>query len=63
MFEKNGSIVLTEDDVRQYNAGVVSKRLQELWGLSLDDLRNFFVNNQVSIITTNGQEDNESGQS
>jgi len=63
MFEKNGSIVLTEDDVRQYNAGVVSKRLQELWGLSLDDLRNFFVNNQVSIITTTGQENNESGQS
>jgi hypothetical protein len=37
--EKSGSVVLTEDDLKQYNAGIVSKRVQETWDLSLDELR------------------------
>ena len=38
--EKSGSVVLTEDDLKQYNDGIVSKRVQETWDLSLDELRN-----------------------
>jgi hypothetical protein len=37
--EKSGSVVLTDDDLKQYNAGIVSKRVQETWDLSLDELR------------------------
>jgi hypothetical protein len=37
--EKSGSVVLTEDDLKQYNDGIVSKRVQETWDLSMDELR------------------------
>ena len=37
--EKNGSIQLTPDDMREYNSGLVSKRIQDLWGLTFSELK------------------------
>lgn len=38
MLEKNSTIVLTKNDLDEYHAGVVSVRIQELWGLSYQAL-------------------------
>lgn len=32
MLEKTGHIVLTDEDLKMYNSGLVSERIQELWG-------------------------------
>lgn len=37
--EKSGSVVLTEDDLKQYNEGVVSKRVSDTWGLAFNGLK------------------------
>jgi len=37
--EKNGCILLTEEDLREYNLGSVSDRVTQLWGLSLQQLK------------------------
>lgn len=39
MLEKNGSIVLTEEDKKEYNEGKVSKRIKDTWGLSFTELK------------------------
>lgn len=38
MLEKSSSIILTSDDIKMYNDGLVSKRLQETWGLDITSL-------------------------
>jgi hypothetical protein len=44
MLEKTGQIVLTPDDLRLYNQGLVSERIQELWGpISLEQLKDLVV--------------------
>lgn len=50
MLEKCGNILLTEEDMDMYNAGIVSDRIQNLWGFSLDDLRNAIENKQFVMI-------------
>lgn len=50
MLEKNGSVVLTEDDISKYNAGVVSERVRQTWGLSLDELRQVVENKQFGKV-------------
>lgn len=50
MLEKNGAVVLTSDDLDMYNRGLVSERLQELWGLSLEQLREIVENNNFTQV-------------
>lgn len=38
MFEKSGSIVLTEEDLKEYNKGLISERVKQSWDFSLADL-------------------------
>lgn len=50
MLEKNSHLVLTDDDVKQYNDGVVSERIKQTWGpISVDELRELIATNQVTI--------------
>lgn len=50
MLEKNSNIVLTPQDIEQYNRGVVSDRVKQMWGIeNIDDLR-MLVESQKSII-------------
>jgi hypothetical protein len=44
MLEKNGTIVLTQEDLEAYNQGLVSDRLKQLWQLSFEELQTI-VNN------------------
>lgn len=40
MLEKTGHIVLTDGDLKMYNSGLVSERIQELWGpITLEQLK------------------------
>ena len=50
MIEKSGSIILTEDDLRQYNVGVVSDRIRNTWGLSLADLKDVIESKQFTKV-------------
>ena len=52
MLEKNSSIVLTEEEIRLYNAGIVSERLKEVWGLNLSDLSKLVAQQQITTKTT-----------
>lgn len=54
MLEKNSQIVLTENDLTQYNNGVVSERIKQIWGeISISELSELIASNQ--IITTLNQ--------
>ena len=50
MLEKNSAVVLTSDDLDMYNRGLVSERVQELWSLSLEQLREIVENNNFTQV-------------
>ena len=50
MLEKSSRIVLTKDDLDQYNAGKVSERLLSLWSLDLHALREIVESNNFILI-------------
>jgi hypothetical protein len=50
MIEKTGSIVLTEDDIQKYNQGIVSDRIYQTWGLSLEALKDVIEQKQFTKI-------------
>jgi hypothetical protein len=50
MLEKSSRIVLTKDDLAQYQAGKVSDRLQSTWSLDLNALREIVESNNFSLI-------------
>lgn len=50
MLEKQGHVVLTDEDMDQYNRGQVSNRVKETWGLSLADLKEVISSKQYTII-------------
>jgi hypothetical protein len=39
VMEKTGKVALTSYDLDQFSQGKVSQRLEELWGLTLDELK------------------------
>jgi hypothetical protein len=39
MLEKSGAVVLTDEDVKKSEEGVVTKRVQETWGLNIEELQ------------------------
>lgn len=52
MLEKLGHVVLTDEDLEQYNKGSVSDRIMRTWGLSLDELRQVVETKQYITIKT-----------
>lgn len=44
MLEKNGTITLTDEDLKEYNSGNVSQRIYDNWGLTLSELREIVEN-------------------
>lgn len=50
MIEKSGSVVLTDDDILQYNRGIVSDRVAQTWGLSLEALKDVIERKQFTKI-------------
>lgn len=50
MLEKSSQIVLTKDDLCQYNAGRVSERLQSLWSLDISTLREIVESQRFTLI-------------
>jgi hypothetical protein len=49
--EKSGTIQLTEEDVLLAKQGVVSDRVKETWGLTLQELQEVVNNNDYNKIT------------
>jgi hypothetical protein len=43
--EKNGSILLTEEDLNLFSKGQVSERIKTLWNLSFNELEEVINNN------------------
>lgn len=52
MLEKQGKVVLTDEDLEQYNKGQVSPRVKETWDFSLDDLKDVIASKQYITIKT-----------
>lgn len=48
MLEKNSHVVLTEDDISQYNNGIVSDRVKQTWNIyTIEELRGLIETQQV----------------
>lgn len=52
MLEKQGKVVLTDEDLEEYNKGSVSDRIKRTWDLSLDDLKDVIETQQYITIKT-----------
>ncbi|MNK09942.1 hypothetical protein D3C87_279510 [compost metagenome] len=52
MLEKQGKVVLTDQDLQEYNKGSVSDRVKRTWDLSLDELREVVESRQYITINT-----------
>lgn len=48
--EKNGTILLTEEDLDEFKTGTVSQRVKETWDLSYDDLKKIIENKNYKVI-------------
>ena len=46
MLEKSGTIVLTDEDLKELKDGKVSKRVEDNWGLSVEQLKEVVKNNE-----------------
>lgn len=49
--EKSGTIQLTEDDINSAKSGIVSERVKQTWGLTLEQLQEVVNNNDYNTIT------------
>ena len=48
MLEKNSHVVLTEAEMAEYNAGVVSERIKQVWGVdTIDELKELIASSQI----------------
>lgn len=56
MLEKSGQVILTDDDIHKYNKGVVSDRVQQTWGFTLEDLARIIENNNFVNVKEAGNE-------
>lgn len=49
MLEKNSQVILTEDDLKLYNSGVVSERIKQTWEVdTIDELRKLIESNSIN---------------
>lgn len=49
--EKDGKIVLTQDDMDQYNQGEVSSRVKETWNITFSELKAAIESGSVTILS------------
>jgi hypothetical protein len=56
MIEKTGQVILTSDDLVQYQKGVVSDRIKNSWDFSLDQLKNIVENHEYRIVDSESNE-------
>lgn len=49
MLEKSSTVVLTEQDLADYRLGIVSERVKQTWGFTLDQLREVVENNNYVV--------------
>lgn len=49
MLEKSGEVILTDEDVKKSKEGVVTQRIKENWGFTLDELTKIVENNNYII--------------
>ena len=50
MIKDTGTILLTDKDLEEYREGFVSKRIQELWGISFEQLKEIIQHNNYKVI-------------
>lgn len=50
MLEKQGKVVLTDEDIHLYNRGEVSTRVKQTWDLSFSDLKDVIDSHSYTII-------------
>lgn len=50
--EKSGTIQLTKDDINLAKSGIVSERVKQTWGLTLQQLQEVVNNNDYNQITS-----------
>lgn len=61
MLEKSSHVVLTDDDLAKYNAGIVSERIKQTWGIeSLEVLSELIALNQIHNNSKSKVSNNES---
>lgn len=53
MIEKSGVLVLTEQDIEEYEKGIVSERLKSAWGLDYNQLQDLIRNGQCEVVKVN----------
>lgn len=49
MLEKSSTVVLTEQDLADYRLGLVSDRVKQTWGFTLEQLREVVENNNYVL--------------
>jgi hypothetical protein len=53
MMEKTGSLLLSSDEYFQIKTGIIPERIQQNWGLSLEELRVIISNQQFELMDAN----------
>ena len=53
MLEKSGMVLLDINDIQDYGKGLVSQRLQDVWGLTFNQLKSIISSNQYRLIGKN----------
>lgn len=48
--DKDGTILLTDEDLDEFRKGTVSGRVKETWNLSYEDLKTIIENNNYKVI-------------
>lgn len=48
--EKNSSVILTKDDLAQYDRGLVSDRLVQTWGFTFSELKNIVESGAYKLV-------------
>lgn len=48
MLEKSGTIILTDEDLKELKEDKVTKRVKDNWGLNLEQLKEVVENNEYT---------------
>lgn len=56
MLEKTGTIILTSDDLKQAEEGIVSDRVKQTWGLTLQQLKEVIDSKSYASTVTPDQD-------
>jgi hypothetical protein len=53
MLEKSSTVVLTEQDINDYKLGLVTDRVKQTWGFTLEQLKEIVDKKDYKIINDN----------